>query len=221
MNVNPNRWPGRSGVIVSRSRPSTPSHGLQWFDETSGIEYTYVNDGAISGWMELSAPGLGSQGPSGTIAVGTVTTGAAGSSATIVNSGTSTAATFDFTIPKGDKGDTGNTGPIGPKSVTISNPTATEKIPLFFTTSAQTVSQIRSVLAGSNTPSVTFSIRYGSDFSATGTEIVTSGITVTNTTTGLSTTSFNNASVSANSFVWLTTSAKSGTVDSLHVSLVF
>lgn len=37
-----------------------------------------------------------------TVAVGTVTTGNPGSSATVTNSGTDTAAVFDFTIPRGD-----------------------------------------------------------------------------------------------------------------------
>lgn len=45
-------------------------------------------------------------GASSTITIGTVTTGAAGSSATVTNSGTASAAVLDFTIPKGDKGDT-------------------------------------------------------------------------------------------------------------------
>ena len=52
----------------------------------------------------------GSDGAAATIAVGTVTTGAAGSSATVTNSGSSSAATFNFTIPKGD---TGAQGPAG------------------------------------------------------------------------------------------------------------
>jgi microcystin-dependent protein len=49
----------------------------------------------------------GATGPAGTaatIAVGTTTTGAAGTSASVSNSGTSSAATFNFTIPKGDTG---------------------------------------------------------------------------------------------------------------------
>lgn len=46
----------------------------------------------------------GTNGSAATIAVGTVTTGAAGSSATITNVGTSSAATFNFSIPKGDAG---------------------------------------------------------------------------------------------------------------------
>lgn len=55
----------------------------------------------------------GSQGPAGTISIGTVTTTAAGGSAAVTNVGTSTAAIFDFDIPRGEKGDTGNTGPQG------------------------------------------------------------------------------------------------------------
>ena len=49
----------------------------------------------------------GAPGTAATIAVGTVTTGAAVSSATVTNVGTSTAARFNFSIPRGDKGDPG------------------------------------------------------------------------------------------------------------------
>lgn len=57
----------------------------------------------------------GDTGPAGsaaTIAVGTVTSGTTPS---ITNSGTSSAAVFDFVLPKGDKGDTGATGEAGPQ----------------------------------------------------------------------------------------------------------
>jgi hypothetical protein len=124
------------------------------------------------------------------------------------------------TGPVGVSGATGVTGVAAPKALTILNPTSTEKAVLFFTTTSLTFTQIRSTVLGSS-PSVTFSIRYGSDISASGIEVVTGGITVTNTTTGLSTTSFNNATVPADRFVWLTTSAISGTVDQLAVSLIF
>lgn len=43
--------------------------------------------------------------------VGTVTTGAAGSSAQVSNVGTTTNAIWDYTIPRGDVGATGPTGP--------------------------------------------------------------------------------------------------------------
>lgn len=52
----------------------------------------------------------GPKGDAATVAVGTVTTGAAGSDASVTNSGTSSAAEFNFTIPKGAKGDAGTPG---------------------------------------------------------------------------------------------------------------
>lgn len=64
-------------------------------------------------------PGSGGGGGGGaTIAVGTTTTGAPGSSASVNNSGTDTAAIFNFTIPRGDVGATGATGPAGATGAT-------------------------------------------------------------------------------------------------------
>ena len=60
----------------------------------------------------------GEQGPAGkaaTISVGTVTTGAAGSSATVTNAGTTSAAKLNFKIPRGDKGEPGAAGARGPE----------------------------------------------------------------------------------------------------------
>lgn len=55
----------------------------------------------------------GDKGDSATITVGTTTTGAAGSDASVTNSGTASAAVLNFTIPQGiqgEKGDKGDTG---------------------------------------------------------------------------------------------------------------
>ena len=61
---------------------------------------------------DSTVPGpTGQPGVAATIAVGTVTTGAPGSSVSVVNSGTSSAAVFDITIPRGG---VGQTGPVGP-----------------------------------------------------------------------------------------------------------
>jgi hypothetical protein len=108
------------------------------------------------------------------------------------------------------------------KSIAIENPTASEKWMLFFSESAITVAKIESILQGSATPSVTFSIRYGTDMSGSG----NGSRDVRNhrherTTTGSATTSFNSASVPANNFVWITTSAQSGTVTALQVSVIY
>lgn len=54
---------------------------------------------------DLKANGLkGDRGPAATVKVGTVTTGAAGSLASVANRGTENAAIFDFVIPRGDTG---------------------------------------------------------------------------------------------------------------------
>ena len=58
----------------------------------------------------------GDTGNAATIQVGTTTTLAAGSNATVTNAGSTSAAVFNFGIPqgaKGDKGDTGDTGATG------------------------------------------------------------------------------------------------------------
>jgi hypothetical protein len=72
-----------------------------------------------------SAPALvgveiqrGVTGAAATIEVGTVTTGAAGSSATVTNSGTTGAAVLDFTIPRGATGETGEAATISVGTVT-------------------------------------------------------------------------------------------------------
>ena len=59
----------------------------------------------------------GPQGPAATVSVGSTTTGAAGSSASVTNSGTSGAAVLDFAIPRGDTGATGPVGPQGPQGL--------------------------------------------------------------------------------------------------------
>jgi hypothetical protein len=115
----------------------------------------------------------------------------------------------------------GGTPDPPPYRATLLTPTSADKVMLGFTAVARTVTSIRSVVAGSTSPSVTFSIRYGTDVSGAGTEVVTGGITVTNTTTGLNTTSFSNASIPSDSWVWLTTSAKSGSVDMVHATVLF
>lgn len=53
---------------------------------------------------------LAPTGTAATVAVGTTTTGAAGSSAIVTNSGTTSAAVFNFTIPRGDTGAAGASG---------------------------------------------------------------------------------------------------------------
>ena len=89
----------------------------------AGKGYFVEADGDLYIWDGSAFPADGSgitfQGPPGTaatIAIGTVTTGAAGGSASVTNVGTASAAELNFSIPRGDtgaKGDTGDTGAAG------------------------------------------------------------------------------------------------------------
>jgi hypothetical protein len=56
---------------------------------------------------------IGPTGPGSTVTAGTTTTSPPGQNATVVNSGTPTAAIFDFTIPRGLDGPQGAQGPPG------------------------------------------------------------------------------------------------------------
>jgi hypothetical protein len=74
-------------------------------------------------WTLLAQAGsvgpAGATGPTGSaasITIGTVTTGAAGTQAAVTNSGTSTAAVLNFTIPQGADGGSGTTG-TGPGGI--------------------------------------------------------------------------------------------------------
>ena len=116
---------------------------------------------------------------------------------------------------------TGYTGSGGTtlKSLTVYDPTSSENIALFFTTSALTLSKVAAVLTGSNSPSINYSIKSGSDRSSAS-ETNVNSTTVTSTTTGTNAT-IADSTISANSWVWLETSAASGTVSSLTVTLEF
>lgn len=96
----------------------TPSEYMQVIkaaEEAQKIAQS-VRDDADSGKFN-GAPGAdgapGKDGKAATIAVGSVTTGEAGSAASVVNSGTESAAVIDFTIPAGAKGEQGAKGPQG------------------------------------------------------------------------------------------------------------
>ena len=92
---------------------------------------------------------------------------------------------------------------------------------MFYTPIAITVTEMVAVLVGSSTPSVTWTVRHSTDRSATGNEVVTSGTATTSTTTGSVVTSFNDATIPADSFVWIKTTAQSGTVGQIQISVQY
>lgn len=103
---------------------------------------------------------------------------------------------------------------------TINSPTNSEDETFFYTTDAITVVKLAGVVRGTS-PSVTYTIRFGSDRSATGTEVVTGGSTVTSQSTGNIVTSFDDATIPAGSWVWLETTAETGTTNEMHVTIEY
>lgn len=85
---------GAAGTDASVTNSGTPSDAVLNFAIPRGAD---GQDGAD-----------GADGQAATIAVGTVTTGEPGTNASVTNSGTSSAAVFDFVIPRGADGSTAN-----------------------------------------------------------------------------------------------------------------
>ncbi len=91
------------------------------FNEDTSLRITFSRTGDL-GQVGATGPvgatgAQGVQGPAATINVGTTTTGAAGSAASVVNSGTTGAAVFDFSVPAGATGPSGATGSAASVSV--------------------------------------------------------------------------------------------------------
>ena len=106
------------------------------------------------------------------------------------------------------------------KSMLIESPSDVEDLSFFFIDRAITLSKIRPILVGSS-PSVTWTLRRDTDRNAIGTEIIIGGTTSTEVTTGIDITTFDAAFIPANSHVWLETTAKSGTIDSINLTIFY
>jgi hypothetical protein len=125
--------PGLMGTIATTSvgTTTTGAPGTSASVVNAGTGQNAILNFTIPQGATGATGPTGPQGPQGipgtaaTVSVGTTTTGAAGSSASVSNSGTSSAAVFNFTIPRGD---TGATGPQG-SAATIAAGTTTTSAP--------------------------------------------------------------------------------------------
>lgn len=98
---------GEKGDTGSVFTPSVDADGIISWTNNGGLQNpSSVNIKGPKG--DNGSPG--SPGSSATITVGSTTTSDPGTSASVTNSGTSSAAIFNFTIPKGEKGDPGDNG---------------------------------------------------------------------------------------------------------------
>jgi hypothetical protein len=89
------------------------SDGNGWFWETDSDPASWVSTGSVQGPQgepgPTGTPGTdGTNGDAATIAVDNTITGPPGSDATVINTGTSSAAELTFTIPRGERGATGD-----------------------------------------------------------------------------------------------------------------
>jgi hypothetical protein len=84
-----------------------------------------------------------------------------------------------------------------------------------------TIAEIRSVVRGSSTPSVTSTWYWGDDRTGASNTTIQASIVTTNTTSGNIQTSFSNSTPIANVFIWCDITAVSGTVDEVHYTLRF
>ena len=114
----------------------------------------------------------------------------------------------------------GGSAPTLSKSIGIISPTSSEDVTMFFTPVAITVSEMRAIVQGT-TPSVSWTIKHSTDRSAAGNAVVTAGTTTTSTTTGSDVTSFDDATIPADSFIWLETTAATGTIDDFNVTIIY
>ena len=119
----------------------------------------------------------------------------------------------------GTDGLNGITG--GNPTIVVETPTDSEKLPMFKTKVAITVSDLYCTLIGDTSPSVTWTIRFSSDLSSVGTEIVVGGTTTVSTTTGDEITVLTNPSIPALSHVWIETSALGGNVTILTATVIY
>ena len=104
-----------AGLLVNfaPANPASIVRSCGYASATNVVSFNLLGIGSFPG-------PTGNPGSAATIAVGTTTTLAAGSSATVTNSGSSSAATFNFGIPKGADG---SAGAAGPNNVTTSTST--------------------------------------------------------------------------------------------------
>lgn len=138
------------------------------------------------------------------------------SSSFFVQSGMSitTANTFQQLVDQAIQ----NAGAIGPKSVTIVNPTGYDDLMMFYVNAECTIQQITASVKGSGGQSINFDIRFAPNPSDTGTSVVSGGTSVSQAQI---VTSFNNATIPANSYVRVVTSSLTGDVDELAISIDF
>ena len=114
----------------------------------------------------------------------------------------------------------GTTYPVTTAGISIADPTSAEDVTLLYTSASIVVAAVEGVLRGSAGPTASINLRYGNDRNASGSLIV-SASNIISTTTGNNLTLTANTTVPAANFIWLETTAITGTVNELFVGVLF
>ena len=106
------------------------------------------------------------------------------------------------------------------KTMSIEDPTNAENVSFFFTDKAITVIQVNDVVQGT-TPSLTRNVKHATARDTGSSNDLFSADRTTTSESGAETASFSggDATIPGGSWVWLESSAKSGTVDEFGISV--
>ena len=113
----------------------------------------------------------------------------------------------------------GPPGPMPPQLAWLDSPQVNDRRILLRAPQALTINRVDAVLSGGTSSSVSLSLRHGADASAAGTAATTDPLTVTSTTTGTASTSFQSPEIAQGHWLWLEITAVSGNPAGLTVSI--
>lgn len=151
---------------LSTSPPSSPSAGNLWWQTDTGSLKIYYDDGNSSQWVDASSGAAGPAGTNGTngtngtdgaaatITLGSTTTVNPATSPSVTNSGTSSAAVFNFSLPRAAALNLGSTTVLNPnQNPTVGSATSNGDVTYSFSlprASAVSVGTVTTGAAGSS-----------------------------------------------------------------------
>lgn len=107
------------------------------------------------------------------------------------------------------------------KSVTVEDPTDSENFTVLFTSVPLQLDRIVSAAIGAPNASITWSMWYGPQSQVNGTPIVLNKTTTTTGSINLASEDMEYYNITANMFIWVTTSAKTSVVDEFNLTLLY
>jgi hypothetical protein len=108
-------------------------------------------------------------------------------------------------------------------TLTLEYPSASELLAFYFSETGITIDAVDAAVRGSSTPSVTIDPYYTTDMSGAGVnnKLFSSPQAITSTTTPQNFTSFSNNTPGANNWIMLSTTAMSGTVTAITITITY